>query len=197
MAKIINREEKKAQILEAALQVIGRKGTAGTKIQDIAEEAGIGKGTIYLYYKNKEEIFQSILEQHIGSRNHNIQEVMNSSSSPEEKVRYLLESFTGSIEHSPYPPGLQLEILASLVRSGPDSSLSQGILQFRELLSQLLKDIQQTDSVEPLHQNLSSALIGLLHGLIIIWSTNKEAFPLQEIVSDTAGFIIDALTKNR
>ncbi len=196
MAKIVDKEEKKAQILEAALQVIGKKGTAGTKIQDIAEEAGIGKGTIYLYYKNKQEIFQSILEQHIGSRNDNIQEIMTSDASPEDKVRSLLAGFTASVEHSRYPPGLQLEILASLVRSGPDSSLSQGILDFRESLSYLLKEIQQADSVNPLHDTLSSAFIGLLHGLIIIWSTNREAFRLQDIVDDTAGFIIEALKNN-
>src|SRR5215468_1515560 len=44
-------------ILEAARSVFARQGYAGTVVEDIAAHAGIGKGTLYLYFPSKEQIF--------------------------------------------------------------------------------------------------------------------------------------------
>ena len=65
--KVIDKKAKRQEILKAAMTVFARKGVAGTKMTDVAESAGIGKGTIYEYFKSKEEIFseafQHFLEQ--------------------------------------------------------------------------------------------------------------------------------------
>jgi AcrR family transcriptional regulator len=45
-------------IQEAALRVISRRGLAGTSMQAVAQEAGIAKGTIYLYFKNREDLVE-------------------------------------------------------------------------------------------------------------------------------------------
>ncbi|HEY0140657.1 MAG TPA: TetR/AcrR family transcriptional regulator [Thermoanaerobaculia bacterium] len=45
-----------ASILDATMRVIGRKGIDETTIQDIADEAGIAKGTVYVYFKDREEV---------------------------------------------------------------------------------------------------------------------------------------------
>ncbi len=45
------------EILDAALRVFARCGLHKTNLEEVAREAGISKGTIYLYYKNKEELF--------------------------------------------------------------------------------------------------------------------------------------------
>jgi AcrR family transcriptional regulator len=47
-------------ILDAALQVFGQYGYRRTSMDDIAREAGIGKGTIYLSFASKEEVFQAL-----------------------------------------------------------------------------------------------------------------------------------------
>lgn len=57
-------QERREQILDAAMKVFGRKGFAGANVSDIAKEAAIGKGTLYLYFKSKEEIFNSLLAEH-------------------------------------------------------------------------------------------------------------------------------------
>ena len=51
------------QIIEAALEVFGECGLAKTRLQDIAERAGVSKGTIYLYFPNKEELFREMVRQ--------------------------------------------------------------------------------------------------------------------------------------
>jgi len=56
-------EDRPAQIIEAALQVFGERGLANARLQDIAERAGVSKGTIYLYFPNKEELFREMIRQ--------------------------------------------------------------------------------------------------------------------------------------
>ena len=56
-------QERRERILDAAIQVFGKKGFAGANVADIAEAANIGKGTVYLYFKSKEEIFSAILSE--------------------------------------------------------------------------------------------------------------------------------------
>jgi AcrR family transcriptional regulator len=49
-------------IKEAAMRVIARKGLAGANMQEIADEAGIAKGTIYLYFKNQQELLEAVVD---------------------------------------------------------------------------------------------------------------------------------------
>src|SRR5438067_10251616 len=54
-------EERPRQILAAALEVFGEHGLAGARLDDIAKRAGLSKGTIYLYFPNKEELFREMV----------------------------------------------------------------------------------------------------------------------------------------
>ena len=56
-------EDRPEQIIKAALQVFGECGLANARLQDIAERAGVSKGTIYLYFSNKEELFREMIRQ--------------------------------------------------------------------------------------------------------------------------------------
>lgn len=52
---------RKTQILDAAREAFARQGPAGTTVDGIAKRAGVAKGTVYLYYRSKEEILRQIL----------------------------------------------------------------------------------------------------------------------------------------
>ncbi|MDB4870546.1 MAG: regulatory protein TetR [Gemmatimonadales bacterium] len=56
-------EDRPSQIIKAALEVFGECGLANARLQDIAERAGVSKGTIYLYFPNKEELFREMVRQ--------------------------------------------------------------------------------------------------------------------------------------
>jgi AcrR family transcriptional regulator len=58
---------RRAAILDAALQVFGQYGFRRTSMDDIAREAEIGKGTVYLSFASKDEVFQA-LSQHLAER---------------------------------------------------------------------------------------------------------------------------------
>lgn len=56
------KENKRDLIIEAAIQVLSKKGYHSTKMEEIAVAAGIGKGTIYEYFPSKLQLLQEILE---------------------------------------------------------------------------------------------------------------------------------------
>jgi AcrR family transcriptional regulator len=55
-------EVRRAEILDAALSLFGRYGYRRTSIDDIAREAGIAKGTVYLSFASKDEVFRAVSE---------------------------------------------------------------------------------------------------------------------------------------
>uniref|UniRef100_A0A7C6E9H2 TetR/AcrR family transcriptional regulator n=1 Tax=candidate division WOR-3 bacterium TaxID=2052148 RepID=A0A7C6E9H2_UNCW3 len=59
------KSEKEARILKAAEKVFLKKGFFPTHIDDIAEEAGIAKGTVYLYFRDKASIYVALLDKHL------------------------------------------------------------------------------------------------------------------------------------
>ena len=57
------KEERPAEILDAALQEFVTRGYAATRLEDVARRAGCTKGTIFLYFPNKEELFKAMVRQ--------------------------------------------------------------------------------------------------------------------------------------
>ena len=60
------KQARPGEILDAALTVFAEKGFAAARMEDIAAKAGVTKGTIYLYFPSKEEVFKSLARQHVG-----------------------------------------------------------------------------------------------------------------------------------
>src|SRR5215468_9272214 len=58
--------DKREAILRAAVKVFAQKGYFNSKVADIAGEAGIADGTVYLYFKSKDEILHSIFDRAMG-----------------------------------------------------------------------------------------------------------------------------------
>jgi TetR/AcrR family transcriptional regulator len=63
----VRRERRKdarpGELIDAALDVFGERGFAGARLEDIAHRAGVTKGTVYLYFASKEELFEAAVRQ--------------------------------------------------------------------------------------------------------------------------------------
>lgn len=59
------KDQRPAEVLAAALDVFVRRGYAATRLEDIASRAGVSKGTVYLYFPNKEELFKALVRENI------------------------------------------------------------------------------------------------------------------------------------
>ncbi|MBS3757184.1 MAG: TetR/AcrR family transcriptional regulator [Desulfobacterales bacterium] len=71
--------KKRQQIVEAATQVIARKGVEKTSLNDIAEAAGISKGSLYYYYASKNDLIFDITETHINQISRNLFDIIENS----------------------------------------------------------------------------------------------------------------------
>ena len=61
-------EERPQQIIDAALAVFDERGLSGARLEDIAQRAGVAKGTIYLYFPDKEELFREVVRRTLVDR---------------------------------------------------------------------------------------------------------------------------------
>jgi TetR/AcrR family transcriptional regulator len=59
------KESRPAELLDAALDLFVERGYAATRLDDIASRAGVSKGTLYLYFANKEELFKALVRETI------------------------------------------------------------------------------------------------------------------------------------
>lgn len=82
--------EKGEQILTAAYNIFGEKGFYAAKMEDIAHEAGVAKGTLYLYYANKEELFLAVIEKILQDYLHTYEQILNGNTSFPDKLTSLV-----------------------------------------------------------------------------------------------------------
>jgi len=82
--------DKKTQIINAAIEVFAKQGLEKGKIADIAKVAKIGKGTIYEYFKSKDEIFRAIEKMFIFDSIDQINNLTQSEKSPTEKIEEII-----------------------------------------------------------------------------------------------------------
>src|SRR5437870_12420026 len=61
------KDARPSEILAAALACFKERGFATTRLEDVAAKAGVSKGTLYLYYPSKEELFKAVVRQNLGA----------------------------------------------------------------------------------------------------------------------------------
>ena len=61
------KETRPQELLDAALTLFVEKGFAATRTEEVAHAAGVSKGTLYLYYPSKEELFKAVVRQNLTS----------------------------------------------------------------------------------------------------------------------------------
>lgn len=88
-------DDKREMILESALMLFGTKGFYESKISDIAEHAGIAKGTIYLYFSSKEDLFKAMTERDFSVFLEGLAAVSKSSAAFDERLFMLAGKHLG------------------------------------------------------------------------------------------------------
>ena len=79
--------DKREAILRAATRVFARNGYFNSKVADIASAAGVADGTVYLYFKSKEEILHSIFDRSVDEAVTEARKQMETIDDPREKLR--------------------------------------------------------------------------------------------------------------
>ncbi len=78
---------RRSQLLDAARERFGKHGLAGTTVDGIAKSAGVAKGTVYLYYKSKEDILRHVLDEDLRQLHDDTVPIITGDGGIEEKLR--------------------------------------------------------------------------------------------------------------
>jgi AcrR family transcriptional regulator len=87
-------EDRPREICAAALEVFAEKGFAAARLDEIARRAGVSKGTLYLYFKDKEDLFRAVVRSAIAPNIEAVTATISSSDAPfPDVVRMFLAAF--------------------------------------------------------------------------------------------------------
>ncbi len=98
MPKRIDREAKRQEIGKAAMQVFRHKGYYPTKMADIARAAGIGKGTVYEYFRDKSHILQVEFDRYFEAFRQGAEEVLERVGTPGGRLVALVDFALSHVE---------------------------------------------------------------------------------------------------
>lgn len=90
--------DKRERILRAAIKVFARKGFYATRVSEIAKAAGVADGTIYLYFKNKDDVLVSIFDDRITKLIAVLRDEVEKAEGFEDKLRRVVELQLGLLE---------------------------------------------------------------------------------------------------
>lgn len=168
------KSQKRDLIIQAAARVFAQKGFAGTIMADIAEEAGIGKGTIYEYFESKEDLFFAVFEwftQELTSLA--MVSVSTLGGTASERLMTLGESLVKAGMGMEDMFSLSMEFWAASVSSQMKNRFKevfkQVYMDFRRIISALIRDgIERGEfrpDVDP--ESLAAVLVGSWDGLLL------------------------------
>ena len=95
------KEDRPAEITDAALATFAEKGYAQTRVSDVAKRAGVSKGLLYLYFKTKEELFKAVIRSFVSPRFEALIESMDQTESAEAFLRGPFLRFAKMLPRSP------------------------------------------------------------------------------------------------
>jgi TetR/AcrR family transcriptional regulator len=92
------------KIFNAAIIIFQKKGFAGARMQEIADEAGINKAMLHYCFKNKEMLFQAVFMNAFNQLAPQINEIFNSQDSIFDKIKKFTHSYISFVMLNPYLP---------------------------------------------------------------------------------------------
>ena len=200
MPKKIDKEEKKANILEASIKIFAKKGVTKTKMSDIAKAADIGKGTIYEYFRSKDDIFLASLHFFLENVDRIISQRLYRISDPMEKLLAYSSAWADicvgtNLEYA----AIVLDFWEESIRNNQEAiavNLVKIYDENRKIVKSLLEDCINKDKAPSLDTKIAaSILIGSLEGLFIQWILDRSAFDFKEAAKLSTKIIIDGLKK--
>lgn len=98
-------QQTEQKILDAAHRVFVRHGTAGARMQEIADEAGVNKALLHYYFRSKDRLAGAVFERVARGLFPPLIQILESDLSIEEKVPRVVEHYLTTLADTPYLPG--------------------------------------------------------------------------------------------
>jgi AcrR family transcriptional regulator len=96
-------ERKKEEILKAAARVFAQRGFQSALVEEVARAAGVGKGTVYRYFKDKEDLFFSIIDHAVAKLIDSMKQASRSGGEPADCLRGIFEALADfALDNKPF-----------------------------------------------------------------------------------------------
>lgn len=170
-------DDKRQRILEAAVKVFAKKGYHGAKVAEIAKKAGVADGTIYLYFRNKEDIlvslFDEVMEEHIAQARAEIARVPSAPEKLKVAARHHLALFSGNEDLAVV---FQVELRQST--KFLERFTASWLQDYFKLLQDVIADGQKDGSIRAdLPRKLATkALFGILDEMVTSWTLGRKDY---------------------
>ena len=100
-----------SDILSAAKRIFQRKGMTGSRMQEIADEAGINKALLHYYFRSKQLLFEAVFKKAFSMLAPQLNEVINADSSICEKIKNFTNNYISFVIKHPYIPNFIIQEL--------------------------------------------------------------------------------------
>jgi len=178
------RERRREEILDAAIQLFAAQGYAGADLQVLADNLGIGKGTVYRYFPSKQELFLACVDHVVRGVRAAIDRVIAGIDDPLERIAAAIGAH---IRHyAAHPQSVELLIQERALfkdRKKPsyfehrDANVERWRALYRSLIAEgRLRDIPV--------ERITDVICDLLYGTMISNYFNRDRKPLHEQVAD-------------
>lgn len=135
-------EAKREAILNAAKRRLNQYGVRKTTMQEIAEDAGIAVGTLYLYFKNKNEILIATAEVYTRQHIVDTERILRSEIPATEKIKAYLVNRFRAVQENRLSGSHAAELARAVIRLRPELQEEQGKAVKNNMLSILQEGIQ-------------------------------------------------------
>ena len=164
-------EDKRVLILQTSKTLFAGKGFFNTSVSDIVKETGLPVGSIYTYFKNKEEIVKVIIDEGWEDLNTRLQENFLSTKDPKEKMKILLEEFLPELFED-------LDLITILLGEAVDyTKLEEKLEELTKLIFSILKALSgnsyfaESLSKKEMEAAVIVYFLGILHAVRLAKST--------------------------
>jgi AcrR family transcriptional regulator len=141
------RERRRQQIIVAAKRVFSEKGFSKTTMEDIAREAELSPGTLYLYFKNKDELYASLSLRILQYMNIRLEDVKKeNNTSPEQKIASIKEALHDVYQFDPMILLNMFHLQSSETLKNLSSPLLENITELSRNSLQIIADIFKNNS---------------------------------------------------
>ncbi len=199
MAIVVEHDKRKREILEKALDVFIEEGYEDVTFQKIADRCGITRTTLYIYFKNKREIFLWSIKQLTSGLEASIMEIINDKSlNAEQCFRKMLMKIVDSLEGNKKLFSVLLVYLMQLKKSGtdPNERVMRRVIKLRHVMSTILIRGMKKGEFKQLNvRDVNDMFYGLIEAAIF-----RLAVLAQDSIDDvraTLNLAVDGIIQNR
>ena len=188
-------EERKLQIIEAAVSVFAREGFNKARMDDIADKAGLSKGALYWYFKSKDAIISTILDSVFAREISRIRKMVDVDLPAREMLEIYINSVTEDIvAMKPIMPILYEFIAMGFRQKSIHKSMQKYFREFMKVTEPIVQrgiDKGEFKSVDPVEA--SQTLGAIFEGSILLWSYDPENIDVKELIESSVDLLLEGL----